>query len=123
MQPKIELLTQDLIDRVLDEAFQLMMKPGIKVQYAEARELLAAAGCEVDEASEVVRIPESVARKALETVPSEFILYDREGNPKINYGGDNVHFDPGSSGVSVLDPETLEKHMRILERYGMVQKG
>ena len=51
MQPKIELLTQDLIDRILDEAFQLMMKPGIKVQYAEARELLGSAGCEVDEAN------------------------------------------------------------------------
>ncbi len=48
MQPKIELLTQELIDRILDEAFQLMMKPGIKVQYAEARELLGSAGCEVD---------------------------------------------------------------------------
>jgi trimethylamine--corrinoid protein Co-methyltransferase len=108
MQPKIELLSQELIDRVLDEAFQLMMKPGIKVQYAEARELLASAGCEVDEASEVVRIPESVARKALETVPSQFVLYDREGNPKVKYGGDSVHFDPGSSGVHILDPETLE---------------
>jgi trimethylamine--corrinoid protein Co-methyltransferase len=108
MQPKIELLTHELIDRILDEAFQLMMKPGIKVQYAEARELLSSAGCEVDEASEVVRIPESVARTALETVPSHFVLYDREGNPKVTYGGDAVHFDPGSSGVHVLDPETLE---------------
>ncbi len=79
MQPKIELLNQELIDRILEEAFQLMMKPGIKVQYAEARELLGSAGCEVDEASEVVRIPESVARKALETVPSQFVLYDRDG--------------------------------------------
>ena len=108
MQPKIELLTHELIDRILDEAFQLMMKPGIKVQYAEARALLSSAGCEVDEASEVVRIPESVARTALETVPSHFVLYDREGNPKVTYGGDAVHFDPGSSGVHVLDPETLE---------------
>ena len=108
MQPKIELLSQELIDRILDEAFQLMMKPGIKVQFAEARELLGSAGCEVDETSEVVRIPESVARKALETVPSQFFLYDREGNPKVTYGGDAVHFDPGSSGVHILDPETLE---------------
>ena len=108
MQPKLELLTQDQIERILDEAFQLMMNPGIKVQYAEARELLGSAGCEVDEANEVVRIPESVARKALETVPSQFVLYDREGNPKVTYGGDAVHFDPGSSGVHILDPETLE---------------
>jgi trimethylamine--corrinoid protein Co-methyltransferase len=108
MQPKIELLTKELIDRILVEAFQLMMKPGIKVQYAEARELLASAGCEVDNASEVVHIPEAVVRKALETVPSHFILYDRAGNPKVTYGGEAVHFDPGSSGVHVLDPETLE---------------
>ena len=108
MQPKIELLTQELIDRILEEAFQLMMNPGIKVQYAEARELLGAAGCDVDETNEVVRIPESVARNALETVPSQFVLYDREGHPKVTYGGDAVHFDPGSSGVHILDPETLE---------------
>jgi len=108
MQPKIELLSQDLIERILDEAFQLMMKPGIKVQYAEARELLGSVGCEVDEEKQVVRIPESVARKALETVPSQFFLYDREGNPKVQYGGDAVHFDPGSSGVHILDPDTLE---------------
>lgn len=108
MQPKIELLTQDLIDRILEEAFQLMVKPGIKVQYAEARELLAAAGCQVDEADQVVHIPEAVARVALATVPGAFHLYDRGGNPRVTYGGDAVHFDPGSSGVHVLDPETLE---------------
>lgn len=108
MQPKIELLTQELINRILDEAFQLMMKPGIKVQYAEARALLASAGCKVDQAREVVHIPEAVVRKALETVPSQFVLYDRAGNPKVTYGGNAVHFDPGSSGVHILDPETLE---------------
>jgi len=108
MQPKLELLTQDLITRILDEAFQLMMKPGIKVQYAEARELLSSAGCEVDKANQVVRIPELVARKALETVPGEFFLYNRAGHSKITYGGNNVHFDPGSSGVHILDPDTLE---------------
>jgi trimethylamine---corrinoid protein Co-methyltransferase len=62
----------------------------------------------VDEANQVVRIPEAVARKALETVPSQFFLYDRAGNPKVTYGGNAVHFDPGSSGVHILDPETLE---------------
>ncbi len=108
MQPKIELLNQELIARILDEAFQLMLKPGIKVQSPEARKLLAEAGAMVDETAEVVRIPEKIVRKALETVPSTFHLYNRQGEPNITYGGDAVHFDPGSSGVHVLDPETLE---------------
>jgi trimethylamine--corrinoid protein Co-methyltransferase len=106
MQPKLELLTPELISRILDEAFQLMLKPGIKVQDAAARDLLASAGSAMD--GEIVRIPEKVVRKALETVPSTFYLYDRLGKRAVTYGGDAVQFDPGSSGVHVLDPETLE---------------
>lgn len=106
MQPKLELLSPDLIARILDEAFRLLMTPGVKVQDAEARDLLAAAGASVD--GEIVHIPEKVIRRALETVPAEFHLYDREGCPTVRYGGEAVHFDPGSSGVHVLDPETLE---------------
>lgn len=108
MQPKISLLTEDLVGRVLDEAFQLMLEPGIKVQSAEARQLLAEAGARVDEASEVAHIPEAVARQALQTAPQQFFLYDRNGQPAVQYGGEAVHFDPGSSSVHVLDPQTLE---------------
>ena len=108
MQPRLELLTQGLVDRILDEAFQLMLKPGIKVQSVEAQQLLAEAGAQVDANSEVVRIPEMVVRQALETTPHTFSLYDRFGKPTVFYGGDAVHFDPGSSGVHVLDPDTLE---------------
>ena len=82
MQPKLSLLDAELIARILDEAYQLMLKPGIKVQNAEARKLLAEAGAQVDEETLVVRIPEQIVRKALSTVPSEFFLYDYDGNPK-----------------------------------------
>jgi trimethylamine--corrinoid protein Co-methyltransferase len=108
MQPKLSLLNDELIARIVMEACQLMIKPGIKVQNAEARKLLEEAGALVDEETMVVKIPEQIARRALETVPRQFHLYDYEGNPKVQYGGDAVQFDPGSSGISVLIPETLE---------------
>jgi trimethylamine--corrinoid protein Co-methyltransferase len=108
MQPRLSLLTDDLIQRILEEAYQLMLKPGIKVQNEEARQLLADAGAEVNEEKLVVKIPEGIVKKALETVPRTFFLYDYDGEPKVQYGGEAVHFDPGSSGVTVLDPETLE---------------
>jgi len=108
MQPKIELLTEDLIQQILDEAYQILLKPGIKVQSAEARQLLGDSGAEVIEANEVVKIPQGLVERALESVPRHFWLYDRQGNPAVNYGGDVVHFDPGSSGVHYMDPDTLE---------------
>jgi len=65
MQPRLELLTEEQVDRILDEAFQLLQEHGIKVQSAEARRLLAEAGAQVDEAKQVAYIPESVVRRAL----------------------------------------------------------
>ncbi len=108
MQPKIELLSKEIIGRIFDEAYQLMLEPGIKVQSDEARELLAQAGALVNPNSEIVKIPQKIVEKALETVPHVFHLYDRQGNATVTYGGDVVQFDPGSSGVHMLDPETLE---------------
>jgi trimethylamine--corrinoid protein Co-methyltransferase len=108
MQPKLQLLTSELVDQIINEAFQLLIDPGVKILSQEARSLLAQSGARIDESARIAHIPEKVVRQALETAPHEFYLYDQKGTPTIHYGGDAVHFDPGSSGVNVLDPETLE---------------
>lgn len=96
MQPKIELLSPQLVGRVLDEAFQLLQTVGVKVQSAAARHLLAEGGALVQEDTEVVFISESLVRQALATVPSAFQLFSRDGKDHLHFGGDTVHFDPGS---------------------------
>jgi trimethylamine--corrinoid protein Co-methyltransferase len=108
MQPKLTLLSDELIPRILEEAYELLKCPGVKVQNPEARELLAVAGAKLYPDNYVVGTPPELVHKALESVPREFYLYDYDGNPAVQYGGDAVHFDPGSSGVAMLNPETLE---------------
>ncbi len=108
MRPKLTLLSDEIIARILEEAYELLLKPGIKVQNQEARELLAKAGAKINPETHVAQIPASLVHKALESVPREFYLYDYDGNPTVHYGGDSVHFDPGSSGITMLNPETLE---------------
>jgi trimethylamine--corrinoid protein Co-methyltransferase len=106
MRPRFEILDPGLIERVVDEALQLLQRPGIKVEEPEAIALLVANGATVD--GERVAIPDAMVRRALDTVPHQFSLYDRAGNPAARYGQGVVNFDPGSSGVQVLDPETLD---------------
>lgn len=115
MQPNLTLLSDALVKRVLDEAYQLLLKPGVKVQSPEALQLLEAAGAIVDNNIEVAYIPEKLVRQALDTVPHQFHLYDRNGNPKVAYGTNKVHFDPGSSGVHILDSKTGEHRSSYTE--------
>ena len=103
MRPQFELLDKSLIERILVEAFQLIEDPGVRIApYVE--DLLRSAGVTVKEG--VAHIPEPLARRLLDLVPREFWLYDRQGKPAVHYGGDDVHFDPGSSCLNILDPET-----------------
>ena len=108
MQPTLQLLSTELVERVLEEAYQLLMNPGIKVLSAEARLLLLEAGAVATTDETVLLLPETLVRQAIASVPGEFTLYDRDGQPALHFGGQDVHYDPGSSGVHILDPETLE---------------
>ena len=105
MRPKLELLDKPLIERILDEAFELIEDPGVRVApYVE--DLLRAAGSTVKEG--VAHILEVLARRLVDLVPRGFCLYGRLGKPAVHYTGDTVHFDPGSSCLNILDPETQQ---------------
>lgn len=105
MRPKFQLLDKTLIERILEEAFQLVEEPGVRVA-PYVVDLLCGAGIKIDDG--VAHIPEAQARRALESVPRGFFLYDRRGRPSVHYGEDDVHFDPGSSCLNILDPETQQ---------------
>ncbi len=106
MRPRIQLLTPELIGRILCEAFELLMSPGVRVGSAPVVALLRSAGVEVNDG--VARVPEWQARNCLASAPRDFYLYNRQGEKAVHYGGDDVHFDPGSCCVQMLDPDTLE---------------
>jgi trimethylamine---corrinoid protein Co-methyltransferase len=109
MRPRIQLLSAELIGRILREAFELLMSPGVRVGSAVV-ELLRSEGVEVGTAANdgVARVPEPLVQRCLASAPRDFYLYNRQGEKTVHYGADDVHFDPGSCCVQMLDPETLE---------------
>jgi len=124
MRTRIQLLTPELIGRILCEAFELLMSPGVRVGSAPVVELLRSAGVDVNDG--VARIPERLVRNCLASAPRDFYLYNRQGEKAVHYGGDAVHFDPGSCCVQMLDPDTLEarpSETRDLVRLIQVTEG
>jgi trimethylamine---corrinoid protein Co-methyltransferase len=104
--PKFDILETELVNQVITEGIMLLEDPGIKIHNQDALNLLAECGSKVDPESQVACIPENVVRKALSTTPHEFTLYDLQGNPRVHYYQDEIYFDPGSGGISILDSQS-----------------
>ena len=106
MRPKLTVLDDDLIHRILDEAKRVLAEVGMEIRGPEMRRRLLAHGLPLDARGERVCFPREVVERAIADAPKAFTLYDRDGNPHADLGGDRVHFVPGSSGLKVLDYRT-----------------
>ena len=104
--PKLLMLDDDLVERIISEGIALLENPGVRVHNQEALELLANANAKVDFKAQIACIPERITRQALQTAPHEFTLFDLNGNPVVHYYGDKIHFDPGSGGLTIIDSQT-----------------
>ena len=125
-RPTLRFLSGETTDLVIEEAIELLREPGVRVHSRRALTLLGDHGARVDRAGKVARIPAAMVRRAVETAPSSFHLYDFDGAPVVHYGDDDVHFDPGSAAIKYLDYGTTEARPPITSdfvRYVKVADG
>jgi trimethylamine--corrinoid protein Co-methyltransferase len=104
LRPRVELLTTAEVQAIVDDALGVLVTVGFEVENREARDLLYDAGVRVTESRAFA--DEHQVRRALSTTPARIEVFDRDGEPALDLGGDRVHFDPGSAAIFVLDSET-----------------
>jgi trimethylamine---corrinoid protein Co-methyltransferase len=114
MRPQLRVVPDQLIGPILDEAKRILAEIGIEVRGPRLRQRLLDHGLKLartaDDAERVL-FPPQVVDRAIETTPKRFPLYDRDGTPYTELGGDKVHFVPGSSGLHLLDHRTGETRL------------
>jgi trimethylamine--corrinoid protein Co-methyltransferase len=108
IRPQIKLLHDATIQEVIEEAKRILLELGFFLENREAREILEAAGARLDEPRDRIFLPPELVDKAVAAAPSTIQLYDSQGNPAAELGGDSVCFDPGSAALNILDPDTDE---------------
>jgi trimethylamine--corrinoid protein Co-methyltransferase len=111
MRPSLSILDGELIARIVDEAKRVLAEVGMEVRGPEMRRRLLEAGLPTDATGARVLFPRDVVERAIASAPASFVLYDRDGAPHADLGGDRVHFVPGSSGLKVLDHRTGETRL------------
>jgi trimethylamine---corrinoid protein Co-methyltransferase len=111
MRPSLNILGDELTGRIVDEAKRVLAEVGMEIRGPEMRRRLVEHGLPMDAKGERVLFPRDVVEAAIASAPESFTLYDRDGLPHADLGGDRVHFVPGSSGLKVLDHRTGETRL------------
>ncbi len=108
MRPTLRFLDDTLLDRIIAEARELLVRLGVEIHDEGILDMLGEHGAAVDRAAKRARIGGDMIDAALATVPSSFKVYDATGAESLDLGGMNVHFTPGSAAIRVLDYESGE---------------
>ncbi|MBF8293138.1 MAG: putative trimethylamine methyltransferase [Steroidobacteraceae bacterium] len=111
MRPTLNILSDELIGRILTEAKRIMAEVGMEICGPKLRQRLLDHGLKTDESGDRVLLPADVIDRAIASAPKSFTLYDRDGRPHAEIGGYNVHYVPGSSGLKIMDHRSGETRL------------
>lgn len=99
------ILDDAVVDRIIDEAMELLENPGVQVPTEAVGRLLLDAGGREGAAHDIISIPRRLVESSLESAPAEFSLFDASGKERVRYGAGVVHFNPGSAAVRLMLPD------------------
>jgi trimethylamine---corrinoid protein Co-methyltransferase len=99
-------------EQIHQGTLEILERIGIEVHDDRARDLLVKGGARAD--GLLVRLPEYMVERALNTAKKQMTLYDREGNVAIRAGGYRSYFGGGSDCLNVLDHRTGQRRRATL---------
>jgi trimethylamine--corrinoid protein Co-methyltransferase len=106
MRPNVRFLSDELLERILNEAVELLGEVGVEIHNHRVLGLLADHGVEVNLDRRRAVLKADVIQKALASAPNAFRLYDIFGEEANDFSGDKVHFTPGSAAINILEYPT-----------------
>ncbi|MBW2480444.1 MAG: trimethylamine methyltransferase family protein [Deltaproteobacteria bacterium] len=104
-RPRYRLLSAGQIDRIHTATLQLLETVGVSIRHQGARDMLAGAGCRVRN-DKTVLIPAQLVADAIQSAPSEVVIYNRLGEKALHLEGRRIHFGPGTDLARVCDLDT-----------------
>jgi len=104
-RPRVQMIDAALVDRIIDEAFDVLQTIGLQFENERAVDLFAEHGQKIDRATQRVWLERGFVERAVASAPKSITLWNVTGDRSIEVGGDNVTFDPGSAAIKVLETD------------------
>ncbi len=106
MRPILKFLNDELIERIIAEARDVLCRLGVEIYNKEILSMLSDHGAKAEPKKNHVFFNDNIIDRALKTAPRSFKLYDVLGNETHDFSGYSVYFTPGSAALHILDAMT-----------------
>ncbi len=120
--PGFYLLDKKGLEDIHETTLKLMSEYGVRVLGDRAHAYLRKAGCIVDAETGLVQFPREVVNEAIDSAPSEFIAYSRNGLHDIPIGGKQVTYTNFGTGIELVDLDTGKRKMSTIEDAGTIAR-
>jgi trimethylamine--corrinoid protein Co-methyltransferase len=101
----IEVLDEERIERIHEASLEVLETIGMEITSPSARDILAAAGADVDRASHRVRFDRGLVLEYIAHAPAEFTIHARNPANNVTFGGNRIVFTPVSSAPNCSDED------------------
>ncbi|MBN1148189.1 MAG: trimethylamine methyltransferase family protein [Anaerolineales bacterium] len=109
MQTHLQVLSEDERSQIHERSLKVLATAGVRVDSTRGRQILKAAGGQVDENTRVVRFPRSLVEEALRLAPKNFSLGARRPNWDLQMNAGECTLLPDGEAISVIDHITGEQ--------------
>ena len=111
---RFRVLSKGQISEVLSATLEILERVGVKVSDEEALVLLQEGGART-EGDDLVKIPSTLVRRALQTAPGRIVLAGRDGRRDLVLERNRIYFGTGSDCPFVIDPYTDERRQCLFD--------
>jgi trimethylamine:corrinoid methyltransferase-like protein len=106
---RIRFLDGEQLDRLQDATLRVLEEVGVRFPSATALEILGDHGARVDVATQVVRFPPDLVRRALADAPRTFTMAARDPRFDLHLEEGVSYFTTDGCGVATIDFDTREE--------------
>lgn len=109
-----DILSEQEIQAIHDGTLQVLENTGLNFFHERALKLFAENGCEVDFATNRVRMPNHLVEECLRKTPSSFEMKARDSKSDLRIGGDTLYF-MGGAALRIVDLDTWDARPATLK--------
>ena len=119
---RVEVLSDKEIKEIDESSKEILEETGVMILSEEVLKIYEKGGAKVDYDNKIVKIPEKLINKCIESAPSEFKLFSRDEGNFLNFGKNLGYSASGHNAIYILDTKTMERRPTTKEEVGNFAK-